>query len=843
MKQRSMSDPNLLRHVEDDIGDFEPELAYLVDDEESPPTSPTTKHSSWSTLPGPTHPTLTSTASHPPPSSSLPLHQSTPVDKLLSIHSYLASIPIPQIDEGIGDNVCTSESGSGCSSPIMTPPDDNSSTLFRLARDIHDHRQKAWSEGMEPNGEMDFKEDEEEEEEKVEPCDVEMEECSQQPLSPTTVSNRDETDGTHLPVSSAATTPSASTAITMATVSQATSVGIPPKPLHPEIQASLLSNGIPAHQLPSSASSPSLHTLLAETRGSAGNTITMATHAQPSSGPPLGVPPPKSSVPEVRGGEAAGQRVSPPPPPLSSSGANSNRSATLPPSFANFSQPPPLRKTALISPNSSRSSLSSLGLSFGVQPDGLVSRADTVSPILERESPIESRDLEDFDSSQSDSPLSSASGVDRLSQHRRSKSDSGGDHQGPVKTAQIYSVPERVKEIEEMNSADPSQPERGGKESPTSPPPASVSPTGAKKSSSLCTASSEESIPSRPLSLASSSHEDNKEEVHLPVKFSASPCLATRHSSLSPSPKPVVVRSLTPHLPLHSATSLPPSSSSAAHPLCLPEAEFQSEEELTSSLQGVVKAKVQHIEGKSKDSLLEPMAKSRKIPLFGPDQNKHSAFRRPSLPLPYFPTSTANPGDSRTDDPPIDFTTFRPSHKSSSSDTTSAAARPSSVAETTTIEGTRRRRREEEEEDVEVMATRTHHRNLHFKSSAMKFKSEADIPRKLIPVQELKRKFEVRPEIREYNGKPKQRLAVNLRRAHSMKEMEYPRRRYSSYTPRSKITLLRMDSCRSSSISPPHTEYITTIPSERVIPDVDDFQTALSKFSKMESSGPATDYD
>ena len=77
-----------------------------------------------------------------------------PVDKDKHIQDYLASLPTLQtIDDdqgigGIGENTCTSESGSGSSSPILTPTDDEQFNLrHKLAKEIKtfvEIRQKLW---------------------------------------------------------------------------------------------------------------------------------------------------------------------------------------------------------------------------------------------------------------------------------------------------------------------------------------------------------------------------------------------------------------------------------------------------------------------------------------------------------------------------------------------------------------------------------------------------------------------------------------------------------------------------------------------------------------------------
>ena len=59
---------------------------------------------------------------HQPQHVTLPLTHSTPVYK--KVEHFLASIRPTEDDQGLGDNIGTSESGSGFSSPILTPPDE-----------------------------------------------------------------------------------------------------------------------------------------------------------------------------------------------------------------------------------------------------------------------------------------------------------------------------------------------------------------------------------------------------------------------------------------------------------------------------------------------------------------------------------------------------------------------------------------------------------------------------------------------------------------------------------------------------------------------------------------------
>lgn len=80
--------------------------------------------------------------------------QSTPVDKSENIRNFLASLPYVTVedDPGLGDNMCTSESGSGYSSPISTPTDDDHHLHCRynkLAKEIR-REYRATSELQQP---------------------------------------------------------------------------------------------------------------------------------------------------------------------------------------------------------------------------------------------------------------------------------------------------------------------------------------------------------------------------------------------------------------------------------------------------------------------------------------------------------------------------------------------------------------------------------------------------------------------------------------------------------------------------------------------------------------------
>ena len=73
-------------------------------------------------------------------------HFNPNIDKTANIRNFLASLPNIAVedDPGLGDNVCTSESGSGYSSPISSPTDDDHlSSCYKLAREIRREHKSA----------------------------------------------------------------------------------------------------------------------------------------------------------------------------------------------------------------------------------------------------------------------------------------------------------------------------------------------------------------------------------------------------------------------------------------------------------------------------------------------------------------------------------------------------------------------------------------------------------------------------------------------------------------------------------------------------------------------------
>ena len=152
-RARSHSEPNIpeLFHGDKDRENDEPELSFL--EEGGMVTGAGDTHllhvssnhldeGGKGLISTPQHLSARSLTRFPP--------QSTPIDKSESIRHFLASLPNVTVedDPGLGDNMCTSESGSGYSSPISTPTDDDHlhSRYNKLAKEIRREHRAASSE-------------------------------------------------------------------------------------------------------------------------------------------------------------------------------------------------------------------------------------------------------------------------------------------------------------------------------------------------------------------------------------------------------------------------------------------------------------------------------------------------------------------------------------------------------------------------------------------------------------------------------------------------------------------------------------------------------------------------
>lgn len=435
--------------------------------------------------------------SHPDPSTSLnesTLTHSTPVDKTRNLQNFLASLPSLQLrvsnnDDGIGENIPTSNSGSAYSSPMYTPPDEESIHLL-----MSQHREQQDREADAP---QQF-------EVNLLPRDsVNLGQLFQQESAS--------------PVCKSTVSPSGSSKFS------------PP---------------------PTSSSNASRH--------------------QPQA--------PLSAVVNM---------------PVT----HSHRCNSLPHALCSYVvRGDAGKKPSNVSPTSSRLSISSLarrsptvqeeesrgGEEGSVQEDG--SRA-----ALEEQQATAERKWKELCRERPLEPMSPHTS-EKFVHHRRTKSDSH-DVSGPIKTAQIFSVPERVKEIEEKGlNVTPTQPLQSVGVNQTdlhSSPPASHD-NRLSITSSISGSSSEESL-TPPFA-------DTPAAVDGDKPSSSHNASVTRHMSLSPKPS---FSGLPAQLPAQTSVSLP---SSVSPPDCEsgspPPQAVISQDELVSSLQGVVKAKIQDIEGK-----------------------------------------------------------------------------------------------------------------------------------------------------------------------------------------------------------------------------------------------------
>ena len=476
---------------------------------------------------------------HPDPNTSLAdehlsakdtLVHSTPVDKSRNLQQFLASLPpmplvISNIDDGIGENIPTSNSGSAYSSPMYTPPDEES---------IHMHISKHRDE-----------------------------------------QKREQEADTH--VSSTAGVCSAGDSVISGTQLHLTEVvGCPVS----------RSGGspIPSSSPKSSPPPPPLATPL-----SSSSTTRHQQQQQQIQAPPLAV----ANMPVT----------------------HSHRSHSLPFGLSGYvirgdAGSTSAKKPSNISPTNSRASISSLARRSPAVPEENEENGSREMGEGERQGPLSlslpgnssseippeeeqvARTDKRLDEICSDSP--SLDGMtprtrEKFMHHRRTKSDSH-DMSGPIKTAQIFSVPERVKEIEEKGlqiSAAQLLQAVNQSDTQSCPPESRHSLT-----SSTSRSSSEESLV--PPFTDSATDGDKPSNSHIPPSSIADSL--TRHISLSP--KPSSARSTaTDHLLAQTSMSLPTSVSPPDYECASPQP-IISQDELVSSLQGVVKAKIQDIESK-----------------------------------------------------------------------------------------------------------------------------------------------------------------------------------------------------------------------------------------------------
>lgn len=667
------------------------------------------------------------------------------VDKSENIRHYLASLPnlLVDDDQGIGgENICTSESGSGYSSPILTPPEEEQfHTLYRLAKEVHqDMRERLAHEDLESSS------------------PTEDEKATENPPVPATA---------RVPPVITTTSIDANAATTVITTQPLLPTGVEnPCPMDQprEVESDL---------------------------------------AGRSSKDPSASPPPVTFT--VGSSERSQPEASGPHRPLKT------RSASLPHNTLVTAVHP--SKKPSLSPNSSVTGLSSLprnGSSLQQLLEENTAPADGRVSLPSSEGlPTGDQDVVQFDS-RSDSPIDVSVPLhERLQQHRRTKSDTC-EVTGPVKTAQINSVPERIKEIEERNvcatkvqsqlEQDPDRPRE-----PPPPPASKYSPNPPVRCPSMSSGkfSSSESLPS--------DDDELRQEQCLPFKFSPSLRRTTRHSSLSP--KPPSSRSLPPQLVFQSSLSLPhnvqpPDIESDSMSMC---SETKYDENIAITLQGAVRARVQDFEGMGKEEGGR-QADAQK-------SSVENLLRRFSPPNQRRPSS--------------DVVVKRPASNMELKQLRTSPERPEHVFKKPS-EIIRRRRRP----SCDVMANRPRSVMADsgvstLESSSGKFMSVEDIPSQLASVRELKRKFEDTQSV-DSGERSASRFKVNLRRAQSLRDFEGLRTRRPRGKQVSSPRLHKRPPNRRSSEATCQPSYITTIPTmTHPKEEVVDFETTLSKFSTM----------
>lgn len=496
-------------------------------------------------------------------------HQLMPVDKEKNIKNFLASLPSLQTiedDQGIGENTYTSESGSGSSSPILTPTDDEQLYVKRhkLVKEIKDEK------NLRPRHSK--------------PDDIET------GSSPTELST-----GYYSQTTSSQVLEKPPSVLQ-------SYINIPPKPAPPATLRSTKSKVSPSPPGSSSITTP----MMAQVRQ------------------PIAL---SSQLPYKvisRGPFMGGKATSMP------------HNLALAHNLCSFPPPP---KLTTISTESSKTSLSSMAqlpeMEVGVEEERdnevkdlimitVTENKDDIQDLVEDTSldmlelPARTREQEGHTRQNSDGAImtvSASSSRDTMTsdignQHRRAKSD-GESISGPT---QIPSVPDRVKEIEEMNVVHgnilegSSYNNAGLAHSPGGISTSITENSEDKRQNDSSTSTSDDkqqsigtmSRSSSERSLSSCSHDIELEELAHYSVTSGSPHFtrSTRHGSLSPNPPSLQMKIVTEQTRCTSLMFLPHS-----------EQEQQQHREgelndmnIASTLMGAVKARVQDIEEKNKDN-------------------------------------------------------------------------------------------------------------------------------------------------------------------------------------------------------------------------------------------------
>ena len=534
--------PNLLHQAE------EPELTFLPEEEVIPVSG--AHQPSSSTAATTTTTTTTTTAAAEYLSKEVARIHSTPVDKTRNLQHFLASLPpLPVVlgsstDDGIGENIPTSNSGSAYSSPMYTPPEEES---------IHMHMARNRLEREEEDGGAEVS----------------------------------EPDGVPTPGTDSMLGSSGERSIGPVAVGMGEDFG---------------SQNTSSEAAPLWQSSPK---------------------CSPPPGPPL--PQHEACLSKVArqqqlrqeaGGGVAGGVINFPI-------THSHRSHSLPHALGEFiirgDGSVTAKKPSSVSPTTSRSALCSMARRSPAVPEseeedgegdrrgrkrerhtpsGPVPSAEGPEVLAEAEASSAKRWAQLHSDSQPTEDMTPRT-RERFMHHRRTKSDSHHDVSGPIKTAQIFSVPERVKEIEEKAGLQAAQSLQGINQTdcqPCPPPP----PDGhlSVTSSSTSRSSSEECL--APSLTSTATDRDNSSCAHVPSSKKSGNSLA-RHASLSPKPSSsthVTSSSSAAHLPVQTSLSLPTSPDLESTAATTSSCPHPSPDDLVTSLHGVVKAKIQDIEGK-----------------------------------------------------------------------------------------------------------------------------------------------------------------------------------------------------------------------------------------------------
>ena len=583
-KRRSVSDPNIRKSLANEQAataaaadnDFDPELACLEDG--IIPVSSKHLEQEFAVMNKP---------GSALPLAAIPQIKNTPVDKSENIRNFLASLqppPFPptsgdESDQGIGENTYTSESGSGFSSPILTPSDEDQNfnllvqeSYSKLAREIISNGppiEMPHSSSSSPG-------------ERLSSSTITTDTSSVPTTSTDVTVNDDDDDGGN-------------------------EIDHPSSPLLQETPSSAQRGSIPSKPDPPPEPRPR-------------DPMTSAETQPPPLFHPLTTSTSTSSQQRVQPVAAAAAAV----PTCIPAGlvASPHKSVSS----------PLLVSLGSLSPSSSKICLSKLpkienleDLEEQQQQQQQQQQADF--PPTEEEEEFVNSPLSDRRASSAgeiNTSVDSEASFEMLNQHRRVKSDTceASSPVGPVKKAQIESVPKRIKEIEARNAStnhlqQPALPTTTAASTAQVMPPqdnkpveffisdSPKPPTEGKVivTPSMSRSSSQESIEAETEleKLAAPQQQQQQQQQSNPVRLQG-----TRHGSLSPTPSPAL-KVLSDHnrhssLTLHPSTAPTPTTNiTNAEAVAAEGAQSLADNDIASSLMGAVKARVLDIEKRKED--------------------------------------------------------------------------------------------------------------------------------------------------------------------------------------------------------------------------------------------------